>query len=67
MAPNMVKRVRFKVMWRQKLVAPTKAGAQEMLPCPWISPLDSGLRRNDEVAKVNLRITLNRTRFKQPF
>ncbi len=49
---------------RQDFVAPAKAGAQEMLHCPRINPLDSGLRRNDGGDKgvyPNLHITLNRT------
>jgi hypothetical protein len=44
----------------QKFVAPAKAGVQEMLPCPWMNPLNFGLGQNDGVVKINLHITLNR-------
>lgn len=42
--------MRFEVMWRQRLVAPAKAGAQYSVSFSVI--LDFGLRRNDGVMKV---------------
>jgi acyl-CoA synthetase (NDP forming)/GNAT superfamily N-acetyltransferase len=51
-------------MLQQHPVAPAKAGAQEMPPCPRINPLDSCLRRNNGVARYfvsNRHLTLNCT------